>query len=232
VAKERGEILSMQQKSLLLFDLDGTLIDSVPDLSLAINLMLEELGKDSFSIDQIKKWVGNGALMLVQRAMSGKNEPDILNKEELQKALELFLDHYTNNIFKKTRLYPNVKETLQELHKYSKKMVIITNKPHKFVKPILEELKIEEFFDDFIGGDYLSQKKPHPLPINYIIEKFQIPKRDVVMIGDSKSDILAAKSANIDSIALSYGYNQNEDLSKFKPELIIDNFSKLKEILL
>jgi len=209
-------------KKLLLFDLDGTLIDSVPDLANSINFMLQQLNKNTFDENTIRAWVGNGAKTLVQRALNGENNDH---------ALEIFLQHYKNHLCKTTTLYPHVKETLEALYKQGFTLAIITNKPYAFISPILEALKIDKYFSLVIGADSLTEKKPHPLPLLHVSEKLGFSKEETLMIGDSKNDILAAKAAGIESIGVSYGYNYDEHISVFEPDAIIDDFRKLLNLL-
>lgn len=222
----------MNNKKLIIFDLDGTLIDSAPDLANAINYMLQELGQKSFSEELINTWVGNGAQTLVKRALLGKKEVD----EEVdvllfEKGLQIFLEHYEENICVNTFLYPKVKETLVHLHKKEYLLSIVTNKPYKFVQPILESLEIENFFHDYIGADSLERKKPDPMPLQYMCDKFSVNIENALMIGDSKNDILAAQALNMHSIGVSYGYNYAEPISVHNPTHIVDDFSKIAELL-
>ena len=215
--------LNNSNKKLLIFDLDGTLIDSVPDLADSINFMLRELGRDEFSQDTIRQWVGNGAVTLVKRALSGSVEISD-NLDNYEKAIEIFLDNYSNNLCNNTTLYPNVKATLKLLKDRGYILTIVTNKPYKFIEPILNTLEIKELFEDYIGADSLDVKKPHPKPLLYICNKLGIATNNTVMIGDSKNDILSANSANIDSIGVTYGYNYTQNISYYNPSIIVDDF--------
>jgi 2-phosphoglycolate phosphatase len=210
--------MNLSDKKLILFDLDGTLIDSAPDLAQSVNFMLRELNRSTFSEDIIRSWVGNGAKRLVQRA---------LDKESVDSELDIFLKHYSSNLCDKTKLYPNVLETLNTLKQKGHKLAIITNKPYDFIEPILKGLGISDLFDDFIGGDSLDRKKPDPLPLLYMCEKFGISVDKSVMIGDSKNDILAASAAGMDSIGVSYGYNYDESISVYEPDMVVDDFSTI-----
>ena len=225
--------MKFTDKELLLFDLDGTLIDSAPDLALSVNFMLRSIQREEFPQSIIDSWVGNGASTLVQRALSGskivdKNIDDAL----FEKALSIFLNYYKENLCVSTVAYPNVQTTLQTLQKSGYTLVIVTNKPFDFVKPILEKLELSEFFTDFIGGDSLAKKKPEPEPLLYFCEKFKILPNNSLMIGDSKNDILAAKAANIESVAVNYGYNYGEDISLYSPERIVEDFADILECLI
>ncbi len=219
-------------KKLVIFDLDGTLIDSVPDLASSVNFMLKSLGREEFSEDIIRFWVGNGAEVLVKRALSGDVKIDEnIDEETLKKAMTVFLNHYNENLANKTYLYPNVKETLQELKKQNYFLTIVTNKPYKFVKPILEKLEIIDYFPYYLGADSLDEKKPSPKPLLEVCKYFGVDKNKAVMVGDSKNDILAANNAKMDSIAVKYGYNYGEDISKYKPTFEVDDIFEIIKIL-
>ncbi|MEN8304432.1 MAG: phosphoglycolate phosphatase [Campylobacterota bacterium] len=221
------------EKELLLFDLDGTLIDSAPDLALSVNYMLRTINHNEFSEEVIDSWVGNGAQTLVKRALSGnKTVDENIDSDLFDKSLSIFLEYYKNNLCVKTTPYPDVKTTLQALKSDGYKLAIITNKPFDFIEPILKQLELDNLFELCIGGDSLSEKKPSPLPLQYMCGKFNIKARNTLMIGDSKNDILAAKAANIQSIAVSYGYNYGEDIRVYKPDFTVDNFSGILETLL
>ncbi len=220
--------MKFTNKKLIIFDLDGTLIDSSDDLALAINHMLSSLNRANFSLDTIHHWVGNGAQTLVKRALSGKSEIDPnLDEVLFEKALKIFLEFYSSNLAIKTVTYPHVHATLDRLKKSRFTLAIVTNKPFDFVEPILSALALENYFELILGGDSLSKKKPDPEPLLYVCNKLNISTKQTVMVGDSKNDILAAKSANIDSIALTYGYNYGECISIYKPNAIFDNFSDI-----
>ena len=219
-------------KKLILFDLDGTLIDSAPDLALALNDMLTQLSRENFSLETIHNWVGNGAQTLVKRALLGKKEIEEELEENLFKqALELFLDSYTKNVCVDTLLYPEVKNTLELLDKRGYRLSIVTNKPYAFVAPILEGLGIAEYFEYFIGGDSLREKKPSPQPLLHICEKLGVSVKESLMVGDSKNDILAAHAAEMDSVGVSYGYNYSEPIAVSKPSFVVESMSKILELL-
>lgn len=222
----------MVSKQLLLFDLDGTLVNSAPDLAAAVNKMLVALQRSSFDEKLIEDWVGNGAAVLIKRALSGSSEIDpALGKALVEQALELFFEYYFKGLSVKTHLYEGVMETLATLKKAGFPMAVVTNKPERFVAPILNDLKIDSYFVLSVGGDSLPQKKPHPLPLLYACEQLGFQTDNCIMIGDSKNDILAAKAANIKSIGVSYGYNYGEDISLEEPDWVVDDFSKVLTVL-
>jgi len=223
--------LKFENKKLLIFDLDGTLINSALDLALAVNYMLETLEREIFSEDVIHGWVGNGALTLVKRALSGSRTVDEnLDEVYVQKALKIFLDYYEKNLCNATVPYPHVMSTLKTLkEKYT--LAIVTNKPFAFVSPILKGLEMDGLFELILGGDSLSQKKPHPMPLLHVCESLGVSVEASVMVGDSKNDILAANACGMDSVGVTYGYNYGEDIGVHKPTVILDDFSELLELL-
>lgn len=215
-------------KEVLIFDLDGTLIDSVPDLALSINQMLKSLDLPTHSTDVIRGWVGNGASVLTKRALSGNiNICPNLNPSLVDKALEIFLKFYQKNICVNTTLYPNVKSCLENLKSKGYRLVIVTNKPEQFVRPILEELTLNSLFEMIIGGDSLPKCKPDPMQLLYVCEQLNINPSKCIMIGDSKNDIFAATASNMESIGLTYGYNHDEDIYSHGATLVIDDFSQI-----
>ena len=217
-----------KNRQLLIFDLDGTLIDSVPDLASAVNEMLVTLKRNPFDEATIRFWVGNGAQTLVKRALSGSEVVDTaLDETRFNKALQIFLTAYAKHLSIHTCTYPHVRETLQLLKESGYTLAIVTNKPESFVLPLLEGLGIDDFFDYFVGGDSLSAKKPDPMPLLHVCERLKVTVEETVMIGDSKNDILAAKAAGMDAIAVTYGYNYGEDISSYKPEVVVDDFAEI-----
>jgi len=224
--------VTFTNKKLLIFDLDGTLIDSVPDLAEAINTMLKKLGKAPFSTDTIRGWVGNGAETLVKRALSGGSEINTqLESTLVSKALSIFLEAYTHNLCNTTRTYPHVKATLNTLKELGYTLSIVTNKPIAFVAPILKGLGLDGLFELILGGDSLAVKKPEPLPLLHSCEQLGFSISEALMIGDSKNDIVAANAANMESVGVTYGYNYGENINTFSPTLVIDDFQDLVSLL-
>ncbi len=224
--------MTFTNKRLLIFDLDGTLIDSVPDLAEAINVMLKELDRETFTTDTIRGWVGNGAETLVKRALSGSQTISTeLDSTFVSQALSIFLNAYTNNLCNTTRTYPHVKETLLSLKEKGYSMSIVTNKPIAFVEPILKGLGLDGLFSLILGGDSLAVKKPDPLPLLHTTQQLGFTVSEAIMIGDSKNDIVAANAAKMESVGVSYGYNYGEDINTFSPTIVIDDFQDLLDLL-
>lgn len=222
--------MNLQDKNVLLFDLDGTLVDSAPDLALAVNLMLRDLNKSEFEEQTIRGWVGNGARVLTQRALSGSAVIDQqLEVSVVNDALAIFLKHYQQCVCVNSVLYDDVKPSLLALKESGYRLAIITNKPEQFIQPILVGLGIDGLFETLIGGDTIPQRKPDPAPLYLALSKLNVTAQECVMIGDSKNDILAAKAANIDSVGLTYGYNYGENISLYQPNACFDKFNDFFE---
>lgn len=221
-------------KQLLIFDFDGTLIDSVPDLADATNAMLTTLGKDTYPLDTIRNWVGNGSRMLVERALVGKIEvlEDELTVEETEHAEQVFFDAYKNLSDSKTVAYPNVDSGLRQLTEAGYTLALVTNKPIRFVPKILESFGWASLFDMVLGGDSLTTKKPDPAPLLHVCDKLGVMQDKAVMIGDSRNDILAGQNAKIDTLGLSYGYNYGQDIRDLNPTAAFDDFAALVKYLL
>ncbi len=222
------------QKQLLIFDFDGTLIDSVPDLADATNTMLEQLGKPTYSLDTIKGWVGNGSRLLVERALVGKTEvaKGDLTQAEADHAEQVFLEAYNNIETSKTVAYPDVDKGLRRLHDAGFTLALVTNKPIRFVPKILQSFGWQDLFEEVLGGDSLPTKKPDPAPLLHVCDVLGVMQDKAVMIGDSKNDILAGQNANIDTLALSYGYNYGQDIRTSNPTHTFNSFAELLDFLL
>lgn len=220
--------MKFTDKKAILFDLDGTLIDSAPDLALAVNYMLTCIGREQIEADIIRSWVGNGASILVQRGLSGHTEIDKnLDPELLEKSLATFLEFYAKNLCVDTVTYAHVRSSLKILKAKGYRLAIVTNKPFDFIQPILDGLDLNGLFELLVGGDTLEKRKPDPLPLHYTCEKLGVSVDECVMVGDSKNDILAANAANMQSIGLSYGYNYGEDINEHNPDLSVDDFADI-----
>ena len=221
-------------KQLLIFDFDGTLIDSVPDLADATNAMLTTLGKDNYSLDTIRNWVGNGSRMLVERALVGKVDvlEGELTQEEADHAEQVFFDAYESISGSKTIAYPDVDTGLRKLQAAGFKLALVTNKPIRFVPKILQSFGWQDLFSEVLGGDSLPVKKPDPAPLLHVCEALGISTDKTIMIGDSRNDILAGQNANMDTLGLSYGYNYGQDIRELNPTEAFDDFAALVDYLL
>lgn len=218
-----------KHKKLLIFDLDGTLINSIPDLTLAINKMLDGLGIEPLKIEEVRPFIGNGAKTLVSRSLNYTHNNNV-SEELFNKVFPVFMNAYKETPCKETFLYPGVKETLEHLNSSGYKMMICTNKPLEFVEPILNKLDIKQFFQNWIGENSLPEKKPSGAPLLHLAKEAEVNIEDCLMIGDSKNDILSAQNAKMENVGLSYGYNYNENITQFNPTIVLDEFIDLKKL--
>ena len=216
-------------KQLLIFDFDGTLIDSVPDLADATNAMLTTLGKDTYPIETIRNWIGNGSRMLVERALVGDvTVPEgALTQAEADHAEQIFFEAYTKIGGSKTVAYPDVDSGLKQLHAAGYTLALVTNKPIRFVPKILQTFGWQDLFSEVMGGDSLPVKKPDPAPLLHVCDALNVSVAQSVMIGDSRNDMLAGQNANMDTLGLSYGYNYGQDIRELNPTEAFDNFADL-----
>ena len=221
-------------KQLLIFDFDGTLIDSVPDLADATNAMLTTLGKETYPIETIRNWIGNGSRLLVERALVGKVEvlENELTVEEADHAEQIFFEAYKNLSGSKTVAYPDVDNGLKKLKNAGYTLALVTNKPIRFVPKILQSFGWQDLFSEVLGGDSLLTKKPDPAPLLHVCEALNVAPEQAVMIGDSRNDILAGQNANMDTLGLSYGYNYGQDIRELNPTEAFDSFQALQDYLL
>lgn len=209
-------------KSLIIFDLDGTLIDSVPDLAAAIDKTLAHFGRPPAGVDHVRTWIGNGSLKLVERAINWAG----LDNDKLNDAHEVFLREYTD-CHDGTVAYDGVKEGLDRLINRGFVIAICTNKPSQFLPKILQKMGWVDKFNCVVGGDSLPVKKPDPAPLLHICEQLGVNPSQAIMVGDSKNDILAGKNASMTTLALSYGYNYGEPIANHNPDAVFDDFSDL-----
>jgi phosphoglycolate phosphatase len=222
--------VNFNDKELIIFDFDGTLINSIPDLTLAVNKMLFVYKLQPLTVEQVTPFIGNGAKPLVKRALEFTMQNQNLSEELLKEAFAIYFSAYKEVTCDKTFMYPGVLDTLTYLDNKGYKMVICTNKPYGFIEPILNKLAIKKFFKNWIGEDSLPQKKPNAMPLLHLANEMNTSVEYSIMIGDSKNDILAAQNSGMESIGVSYGYNYNENISDYNPTYVIDNFAKLQDL--
>lgn len=217
----RGEL-----PRLVMFDLDGTLVDSVPDLAAAVDRMLVQLGRQPAGVERVREWVGNGARVLVRRALADDFEHAGIDEEATLQALELFNEAYAGS-HALSRVYPGVVSTLDWLRGAAVELALITNKPERFVAPLLDEMGLGGYFRWIIGGDTLPQQKPDPAALLHVLRLAGVAAEQALFIGDSRNDVLAARAASVPCVALSYGYNHGRPIAEENPARVIDDLRQL-----
>ena len=214
----------------VLFDLDGTLVDSAPDLTLAANKMLSALGCPQVNCSQVKGWVGDGVGSLVRRALT-TILGDVPAESLFEQSYVLFQRYYAESVYQDSTLYPGVHETLQTLKSSGLALACVTNKPSRFTKPMLEKSGLTGFFGAVVSGDDLSLKKPDPAPLEFAAEQLGVPLTACVLVGDSTNDIRAAGAAGIPVLWASYGYAGRDDIEQDATHGAIDTIFQLCECL-
>lgn len=221
----------MTAPALVVIDLDGTLVDSAPDLMYATQRMLAQLDKPPVAADAIRAWIGNGVNMLVKRALTGKLEP-AENPPGFEEAYRIFADIYADNLSKHSRLYPGVLEGLEKLRKQAFRLACLTNKHSRFTASLLEKLGVAEYFDAVVSGDTYAERKPHPLPLLKTAERFNIPPERSMMVGDSSNDVRAAKAAGFVSVVVPYGYRAEGPIEELGADHVIGSLAELPDLFL
>jgi phosphoglycolate phosphatase len=220
----------MLQPKMILIDVDGTLVDSVPDLAYCVDVMMVRLGRAPYGETAVRDWVGNGVERLVRRALVGQLEGEPTDAD-FDRAYPIFLDLYAENTSKRSVLYPGVREGLDWLQAAGYLLGCVTNKAAQFTEPLLKDLGVYERFRIVISGDSLPKKKPDPLPLLHAAEYFAVAPADSLMIGDSVSDVSAARAAGFGIVCMSYGYNHGQDIRLASPDAVIDSMVELQGLV-
>ena len=220
----------LKKPKMILIDVDGTLVDSVPDLAYCVDEMMQQLGREPWGEDAVRDWVGNGVERLVRRALTGTldGEP---GDEEFERAYPLFLELYAQNTSQRSTLYPGVREGLDYMQSQGYRLGCVTNKAAQFTIPLLKDLGIFDRFGIVVSGDMLPVKKPDPQPLLHAAAHFDVGPEDSLMLGDSKSDVTAARAAGFQIVCMSYGYNHGEDIRNYSPDAVIDSMAELSGLL-
>ena len=215
---------------MILIDVDGTLVDSVPDLAFCVDEMMKQLGRPTHGETKVRDWVGNGVERLVRRALIGQldGEPD---EADFQQAYPVFLELYAENTSQRSMLYPGVREGLDYLKAKGYRLGCVTNKAAQFTLPLLKDLGVHDDFELIVAGDTLPKKKPDPLPLLHAAEQLGVSPGESLMIGDSQSDVKAARAAGFQIVCMSYGYNHGEDIRSYDPDAVIDTLSEISGLL-
>ena len=218
-------IANVAQREVLLFDLDGTLVDSATDLHRAMNMSLNALQLPTVTEAQVRVWVGKGTALFCQSTLqhlTGKVDP-----AQQQQLLETFLKIYNAEPCVETQPFDGILEFLEWGLAQKKTMICVTNKPEAPARAIVDHLGMTHYFADVIGGDRFEERKPHPRQLLHCVEQYAQSKDQVLMIGDSSNDVEAARRAGIDCVVVSYGYNHGENILDCQPQQVVDNLCEL-----
>ncbi|WP_096463009.1 phosphoglycolate phosphatase [Sulfurifustis variabilis] len=215
---------------MIMIDLDGTLVDTAPDIADSANLMLADLGREPHPLDRIAEWIGNGVSRLVKRALTGEMwaEPDAPLFEQ---AIARFRHHYGERVAAKSRPFPGVVDGLEELARARFRLACITNKAGAFTRPLLDALDLSRYFELVLSGDSLPKKKPDPLPLLHACEHFGIRPEQGLLVGDSGNDVKAARAAGMHVVCVSYGYNHGQDVRELNPDAVIESLGDLPRLV-
>nr|VFK31113.1 MAG: phosphoglycolate phosphatase [Candidatus Kentron sp. MB]VFK75525.1 MAG: phosphoglycolate phosphatase [Candidatus Kentron sp. MB] len=211
---------------LTVFDLDGTLIDTVPDIAKSADEMLIHMGMRPCGEAKIRQWIGNGLERLVRRALTGKmdGEPD---EALFAHAYPLFLDLYERYNGECSVIYPGVQEALDFFARQDIPMACVTNKHSRFTAGLLRRVGLYDKFGMVLSGNSLSQKKPDPMPLLHVANHFGVSSSDALLVGDSISDVKAARAAGFRIICVTYGYNHGLDIRTAEPDAAMDSLEEL-----
>jgi phosphoglycolate phosphatase len=211
---------------LLIFDLDGTLIDSKLDLAHAANATRAYMGMQPIAHELVYSYVGNGAPVLIRRVLGPE-----ASEQDVRRALDFFIRYYGQHCLDNTVLYPGVKPALDQLRSHSVAMAVLTNKPVRISNHILRGLGLADHFFRVYGGNSFEQKKPDPIGINTLLQETGLQRESAVMVGDSAVDVRTARNAGIRACGVKYGF-QPESFSADPPDMLIDDLSELTKHVL
>ena len=222
--------MRLSKPEMVLFDLDGTLVDSVPDLAYCIDRTLEHFGLPPHGTDKVRRWMGNGLQRLLKRALVDglEGEPD---NALFHRAFAILLDLYEKNTCQRSTLYPGALEGLTYLQRSAYRLGCVTNKLAQFTRPLLQTLGIYDDFSIIICGDTLPKKKPDPMPLLHAAAYFGVEPEKALMVGDTVHDIQAARAAGFQILFVTYGYNHGTNLDSARPDAIVDSLAELPSLI-
>ncbi|MDO4433980.1 MAG: phosphoglycolate phosphatase [Alysiella sp.] len=225
--------MNIQHVQAIAFDLDGTLVDSIPDLAASANAMRIEMGMSELPLKTVQSYVGDGIGVLVHRTLTS-NRHGQADTTLWELAFPIFARHYAANIANATRPYPETEAGLQLLKTLGIPLAVITNKSEILAVKLLKDLNLDHYFSLIVGGDTLPERKPHPEPLRYAAEVLGVSTQNMLMVGDSENDILAAKAAACPSVGVTFGYGDMITLSQnptTRPDWLIGKLPEIYEHL-
>jgi phosphoglycolate phosphatase len=219
--------------SAVLFDLDGTLLDTLADIALALNRTLLEFGCQSMADSDVRRMIGRGAPILIERALISQSRA--IDAAAQATMVERFFHHYgalEEMNEDSAQPFPGAAELLHTLHDAGLRTAVVTNKQHRFASSLLGRLKLSRWIDVVVGGDTCARRKPDPQPLLFACESLHVPPFASLMVGDSVNDVQAARAAGIEVICVSYGYNEGRDPRTLDCDALLDSLSEIAALLL
>jgi phosphoglycolate phosphatase len=210
----------------VLFDLDGTLVHTAPDIAESVQCMLADLGRPTVDQPTVETWIGDGVGRLVHRALTGERERDA-EPALFERGYARFLAHYGQLVSHRSRPYPGIREGLRSLAEQKVPLACITSKMEVFTLALLRDLELAPFFEVVVSGDSLPRRKPDPLPVLHACSRLGVDPAHAVLVGDSANDARAARAAGSAFVAVSYGYNGGQPASTLGADLVIDSLEEL-----
>jgi phosphoglycolate phosphatase len=222
--------MGLRRPALIVFDLDGTLLDSAPDIAHSVDIVRERFGLAPAGLEQVRRWIGNGQAMLVKRALTGEMWPQQA-PPQFEVAQTMYLEAYDAHKCERSALFPGVAEGLAELRADGYRMACVTNKSSKFTGPLLEHFGIAQYFEWVGGGDDFGKLKPDPEPLLRTAEKLGTAPAASLMVGDSANDAKAARRAGFMLVCVAYGYHGDGGVEALQPDAIIEKLTELPALL-
>ena len=220
-----------RRPSLIAFDLDGTLVDSAPDIAYAVDQMLLRLGLEPQGEERVRCWVGRGMAMLVRRALTGSLWP-LEDPPQMAEAQAIFMAIYQEHLAERTTLYEGALPCLEALRVEAIPLALITNKPARFTHALVKAMGLEGFFEVIASGDDFAHQKPHPGPLLKTADRLRVDPDKSLMVGDSQADAEAARRAGFMLALVPYGYHGGEGVMRFEPDLLLETLEHLPGHLL
>jgi phosphoglycolate phosphatase len=216
----------------VLFDLDGTLLDTAADIAAALNRALADQGFTPIAHDEVRRMIGRGSPMLIERAAAAQGR--VLSEQQKTELLERFFDHYgcleESGDFE-AQPYPGVDECLRTVHRAGVRTAVVTNKHERFARGLLEKLSLSQWIDCVVGGDSFERRKPDPGPLLFACERLKVAPARALMVGDSINDVQAAQGAHIPIVCVPYGYNEGRDPRQLACDAFVETLTELLPML-
>lgn len=217
----------------MIFDLDGTLANTLPQLRKAMIEVSKELGAKEPSPEEMKHYVGNGLNMLIARVLKESHDAKVedIEQDKMERAREIFKESYGRFLHADYEIYQGVVEGINAFKKANIKLAVVTNKPHRFAVKLIEYMGLSSSFEIVLGSEVLKNRKPHPEALYYVLENMGVEAKDAVMVGDSVNDIEAGHNAGMPTVTFTYGFDGGVDLKTCNSDYLFDSFEELTKLI-